>query len=303
MAEVVLLLLFSLLLALAAIILEKEKAMEKAVADRDKYADELKVNKDKLKNLIATLSRTDFRDMKKELVRLNEQEQQIAHLLERLKIDESGPIPRQLDALLEKVTKLEEMSEKVVEAGFPQEPKNLEKALERVKEAQSEIVKADKDRKKALDQNKHLSQKLDNAEQGISQKDGQIANLKRTLNRAGKGTEKPACWADEKTGKPKYIYNTGLTSEGIIVRHSATPPWAIARDLPIESIPYDKILKPREFRRDAGPIFRWSEKNDCRFFVRAYDLTGPTEKAVYKRHMRLLETAFYKYEVLDGHWE
>ena len=50
-------------------------------------------------------------------------------------------------------------------------------------------------------------------------------------------------------------------------------------------------------------MFKWSEDNDCRFFVRAYDLTGPTEKEISKRQFRYLGMRFYSYEVRDGSWE
>ncbi len=303
MAEVVLLLLFSLLLALAALFWQQERETEQIRRERDKVVEELRINEMKLQTLMATLSRTDLAEMKKELVRLKDQEAQIAVLIERLQIDETTPPAEKLPLLVEKVTKLDEVSKEVEAAGFPPEPKDLSKALDRVKDAQTEIAEADRALKQAQKENTELAQNLEDAEQGIAQKDGQIANMKRTLDRFGKGTEKPACWADEITGKPKYIYNAGLTSEGIIVRHSATPPWAKSRELPIDAIPYDKNLKPREFLNAANAIFQWSEKNECRFFVRAYDLTGATEKKIYKRHMRYLESAFYKYEVLDGHWE
>tara|TARA_R110000868_G_scaffold397713_1_gene670541 strand:+ start:16352 stop:17329 length:978 start_codon:yes stop_codon:yes gene_type:complete len=303
MAEIILLLLFSLLLALAALSLDQEKKMDNIRIERDKYAEELRINEDKLKILMATLSRSDLSSMKKELVRLKEQEQQIALLLDRLEIDENTPAAERLDQLFEKTTKLNEVAKTLDNAGFPPEPKELESALNRVKDAQAEIVKADKALEYAKNEKEQMAQDLEDAEQGLSQKDGQIANMKRTLGRFGKGTEKPACWADEKTGKAIYIYNAGLTSDGIIIRHSATPPWAKARQLPIDAIPYDKTLSPREFIRKADPIFQWSEKNECRFYVRAYDLTGPTEKKIYKRHTRYLESAFYKYEVLNDNWE
>lgn len=48
------------------------------------------------------------------------------------------------------------------------------------------------------------------------------------------------------------------------------------------------------------PLFRWSVDHQCRFVVRAFDSTGPTEKAIFKRHMRVLEQRFYKFEVLGG---
>ena len=303
MAEIILLLLFSLLLALAALSIEQERKIETIQNERDKYAEDLRINEQKLKTVMTLLSESDLSSIKKELIRLKDQEQQIARLLDRLEIDKNAPAPERLDQLFEKTTKLSEVAKTIENAGFPPEPKELESALDRVKDAQAEIEAADKARESAENEKAQLAQELEDAEQGLSQKDGQIANMKRTLDRFGKGTEKPACWADEKTGKPIYIYNAGLTSEGIIVRHSATPPWAKARQLPIDAIPYDKNLSPREFIRKADPIFQWSEKNECRFFVRAYDLTGPTEKKIYKRHTRYLESAFYKYEVLDDNWE
>ncbi len=48
----------------------------------------------------------------------------------------------------------------------------------------------------------------------------------------------------------------------------------------------------------TNPLFRWSVDNGCRFVVRAFDTTGPTEKAIYKRQMSVLEQRFYKYEEL-----
>ncbi len=303
MAEIVLLLLFSLLLALAALFWEQEKKTEQIMLERDKIAEELRINEMKLESLVAILSRTDLSEMKKELVRLKDQEQKIAVLLERLQIDKSLSADEKVSLLIEKTTKLNEVSKEIKAAGFPPEPKDLSKALDRVKDAQAEIAEADEALKQAQKANTELTQSLEDAEQGIAQKEGQIAHMKRTLDRFGKGTEKPACWADEKTGKPKYIYNAGLTSGGIIVRHSETPPWGKSRNLPIDTIPFDNDMKPREFLRKANPMLDWSKSHECRFWVRVYDLTGPTEKKTYKRHLRYLEQAFYTWEDLDGHWE
>ena len=303
MAEVILLLLFSLLLALAALFLETEKKMEKVSHERDMYVNELRINEAKLKVAMAELSRADLGSIKKELVRLKVQEEQIARLLDHLEIDKKAPIPERLNLLFEKTTKLNKVVETIKKAGFPIEPKKLETTLGHMEGVRSEIAKLEKTLKESKSENKKITQKLDDIEQGLSQKDGQIANMKRILDRVGKGTEKPACWADETTGKPKYIYNAGLKSKGIIVRHSETPPWAKSRRLPIDDIHFNKLMTPREFLREANPIFQWSEKNDCRFWVRVYDVTGPGEKETYKRQMRFLESRFYQYEVQDDPWQ
>jgi hypothetical protein len=295
MAEIVLLLLFSLLLALAALFYEQEKANEKLVQD-------LKERDQKIAMLINELARTDLADMKKELIRLKEHEKKIAYLLERFQFASDMPLLEQVSSLVEKLSRIEAIEAAIADVGFPTEPEKLKESLERVQDANGELGKADIRIAELEGENKALEKDIEDAELGLEQKDGQLASLKRTLDRLGKGTEKPACWADEKTGKPKYIYNTGLTSNGLIVRLSESPPWSEARDLPINAMPFDKELGPRAFLRAADPIFQWSEKNECRFFVRAYDLTGPTEKKSYKRHMRFLESAFYKWEDLDGDW-
>lgn len=303
MAEIVLLLLFSLLLALAALFMEQERMIEEISSDRDELAERLRNNEDQLQNLMNQLSRTDFSEMRKELVRLEEQDKKIAYILERLKLDPDEDLDEELTNLVERITKIDEISKVLEQGGFPEEPQELADTLERIEDAKDEIETLDDSLEEANRQIETLGDDLEDSRQEILQQEGQIANLKRALERVGKGTEKPACWADEKTGKPKYIYDAGLASKGLIIRHSETPPWAEARELPISEFPYGEIMTKRQFLDKAKPIFQWSEENDCRFFVRAYDLTGPAEKAIYKKHMRYLESVFYKYEVLDDRWE
>jgi hypothetical protein len=282
MAEIFLLLLFSLLLVLAARSIDQTKQITESA----------RTIAEQLKN---TVSRNDMDSITKELVRLEELDQLQARLVELLKIDENATAPELKGQLIEKISKLNDVAEIIENAGFPLEPKELESDLDGVKE----LVEADEALKNATSEIKKNAEELENFNQAIIQKDGQIANMKNIIDSHGKGTEKPACYAD-KTGKPLYIYDAELTSEGIIVWHSETPSWAKARQLPINDIPYGKNLGPHEFLREAKPIFQWSEDNGCIFFVRAYDLTGPTEKKLYKRHTRFLGQRFYKYEVVDG---
>jgi hypothetical protein len=303
MAEIVLLLLFSILLALSALFLEKEHEVEEAIIQKDEFAKRLQISEEKLGILVSQLSRSDQKEMKKELVRLKERERQIAYLLERLKLDRDELTSENVDLLVERHSRLNETAQALSKAGFPSEPKKLKKLLKRLNNNRTEIAKLAKSLEKALSDNKDLNENINLVKMGLDQKEGQIAHMKRTLERAGKGTEKPACWADKTTRKPKYIYNAGLTNKGIIVRLSEMPPWASARKLPHKAIPFDQVLEPRTFLRKANPVLSWSKRNECRFFVRVFDLTGSAEKATYKRMMRYVESAFYKYEVIDGHWE
>ena len=298
MAEIFLLLLFSLLLVLAARSIDQTKQ----ITEKNKTVAELEL-------LIDTVSQNDTASMAKELERLEELDQLIARLVELLNIDENATASELKDQLFEKTSKLNDVAEIIENAGFPPGLEELEidlgEARELVdadrapKDTTSEIEKNAGELENVKEELENVKEELENVKEALIQKDGQIANLERITASLGKGTEKPACYAD-KTGKPLYIYDAELTSEGIIVRHSETPSWAKARQLPINDIPYGKNLDPHEFLREAKPIFQWSEDNGCIFFVRAYDLTGPTEKKLYKRHTRFLGQRFYKYEVVDG---
>lgn len=302
MAEIVLLLLFSLLLALAALFWEQERALTKAFDERDIYRLELWDSQAKLETVMKQLAQSDFREMRKELVRLTEQERKIEYLMQRFAVDPDSSTEEKVSTLVEKLTKLEKVETALDVAGFSKEPETLTQELREVQDSKGTIDRIRDELNAADEKSENLEKRLNNAEQALDQKQGLVANLQRTLERYGRGTEKPACWADPETGKPRYIYDVGLTSGGLIVRHTATPPWAESRGLPIDKIPYDRELKPEEFISEARPMFEWSEENECRFFVRAYDVTAVTEKAIYKRHMRFLESSFYKYEVLDDPW-
>lgn len=302
MAEIVLLLLFSLLLALAALFWEQEQALTKAYDEREAYRLDLRDSQAKLETLMKQLSQSDFKEMRKELVRLTEQERKIEYLMQRFAIDPDSSTEEKVSTLVEKLTKLENVETALDVAGFSKEPGLLTQELRDVQDSKHAIDRIRGKLNAADEKSEKLEKRLSNAEQALDQKQGQVANMQRTLERYGRGTEKPACWADPETGKPRYIYDIGLTSGGLIVRHAATPPWAESRGLPINEIPYDMELKPQGFISEARPIFVWSEENECRFFVRAYDVTEATEKATYKRHMRFLESSFYKYEVLDDPW-
>ena len=63
---------------------------------------------------------------------------------------------------------------------------------------------------------------------------------------------------------------------------------------------FNQEVQPAQFRNMSRPVYEWSVKKGCRFFVRVYDLTKAEEKAIYKQHLRTVEEHFYPYEVLNG---
>jgi hypothetical protein len=129
---------------------------------------------------------------------------------------------------------------------------------------------------------------------------GQLKNAQRTLERfgQGKGTEKPACWADPKTGKPEYIFRVELTSGGLIIHDQKLPNRVDDQArLPIGGVTFDGELPPEMFKAQTAGLAAWSKERDCRFFVMVKDLTLPTEKDAYKKMLKTLEEHFYKLEI------
>jgi hypothetical protein len=129
---------------------------------------------------------------------------------------------------------------------------------------------------------------------------GQLVNLRGKLAAVGKGTEMPACWASPETGRPEYIFDIALKSAAFVIRDRKLPHRVADQAvLPLQGMVFDQDMAPRAFETQTDALYRWSVKHECRFFVRAFDLTGPTEKDVYKRQMRSVDARFYKLEVLN----
>lgn len=124
---------------------------------------------------------------------------------------------------------------------------------------------------------------------------GSAAYAERRLADLGHGMERPACWATAE-GKPEYIFEVGLSEQGISINDRALPQRrAQEAQLPISSIQFERPLSNAEFRQQTQPIFDWGEAHDCRFFVIAVDRTGPAQKELFKQRLRVMEDHFYKY--------
>jgi len=136
----------------------------------------------------------------------------------------------------------------------------------------------------------------------LDEVEGRLRYAERQLQTLGRGTEWPACWADA-AGKPEYIFDVALTSQSLFVKDTVPPHRRESfAALPVAGIPLGVDLTLAAFRDATRPLFQWSEKEHCRFFVRVFDTTGPTEKATYKLHLRTVGEHFYYYEELRVPW-
>jgi hypothetical protein len=140
-----------------------------------------------------------------------------------------------------------------------------------------------------------LVHQLEVLDSEVERMSGQLANAQRQLISAGKGTEFPSCWA-RKDGTVEYIFNIALQSRGFVVRQTDLPERIDERTrLPIGQLHYDTLLSQEEMLASTDELFQWSRGHNCRFFVRVFDQTGESEKAIYQSRLRTVEHHFYKF--------
>ena len=104
----------------------------------------------------------------------------------------------------------------------------------------------------------------------------------------------PSCWFDA-SGLTEFVCDVGLGEAGFLLRSTNLPHRVEDRAaLPLDEIPTDSWLDPNQFLSATRRLFEWSVEKQCRFFVRAFDLTRPQEKELYKARLRTIEHHFYK---------
>lgn len=123
---------------------------------------------------------------------------------------------------------------------------------------------------------------------------GQVLELRDRLKRTGLGGDLPSCWTTPE-GKPAYILEVVLESGGIRVSDAISESRADERSrLPIGRFSPGDVLSELSFLEATRPLFDWSVRNECRFYVDVFDATASHEKSLYKSRMRAVEGHFYK---------
>lgn len=124
---------------------------------------------------------------------------------------------------------------------------------------------------------------------------GQIGALTRQIEGQGGGVELPSCFATA-DGRTEYLYDVDLRDDGRILVRSRRLPTHEAKlaALPLPPFGDAEIVTRDRFLAATRLLFEWSIDQQCRVFVRVFDATGPTQKAVYKQSLNTVEQHFYK---------
>jgi hypothetical protein len=273
MAEVVLLVIFCLLLTLAYILATKEKEIKKLETMNNNFA----VLREQLtKHLPA--GEEDFDDYFDRLTIATEKEAEI------------NSLEKEVSALKESDKIVKNIKEQFKKEGWS--PNNVNETLNQAIQSHAALVRAKDDMGE-----KDPVVAIADRDLQIANFRGQIKNLQSQVDDCkglGKGSSYPPCWADAITGRPEFIYDVEITDNGIIMRSTNLPHRQNEmKKLPLGGIIVDKEVSVINFKKMTAPLYNWSVNNNCRFFVRLFDKTGPTQKVIYKLHRQAVEDHFY----------
>lgn len=280
-AEMFLLILFALLLALAAWSIESKKR-ESVIQEAAALA---KLSPEDFEKMLARAANAER--LEREAERLRVELREFENLRQSIeKIDDE-------DDFLELVKSASVGA--AVRASLQERDRDLEIDPKRVAAALSLAAAAER---QGVDADLTA---LASSVQDLETLRGQYANLRQRLESAGLGLEMPPCWATA-DGRPEYIFSIALKSNGLRVRDTTPSHRAEARKaLPIPKQLFDDDVSPTGFLSLTNALLDWSKAQnpECRFFIRVFDLTPADRKDLYKSRLRTVEHVFYKYEVRD----
>jgi hypothetical protein len=116
----------------------------------------------------------------------------------------------------------------------------------------------------------------------------------------GNGLTYPPCWPATK-GKTEYMFDVIAKDNGIIVRDAFfeskknDPAWKN-----VDSFPRNALISEKQFNEATGKLLPYSNQNNCRFYIRLYDGTAPQSKVRYIHVRAAVAANFYLYPVISS---
>lgn len=257
MAEIVILIIFLLLLAFAAL-LEKERKSHEA---QDRLMGK---NKTLIERIIRVVDAQDPA-ITEELVKAFEALPNIISLVKK------SDLAKSKDETIDKtITQMVEKAAAEKSVTSEGEGKSPEERLAEALQAKSTLEA----------ENQNLR----------DQKDNLVSQMKSE----GRGVDSPPCWSDA-VKNPEFIFKVDLTSSGIVIHDNPIPERAEEKSrLPLQDIKFDTLRNVAQFRAETNKLYELSKQKECRFFVLLYDKTATNDKVTFKHLLRTVEEHFYK---------
>nr|WP_294523825.1 hypothetical protein [uncultured Rhodopila sp.] len=299
LAEVLVLLVFLLLLSMAALLLRKERERDVLLLRLDHYTTMFQPLTKALASRGMPVDDTDG------LASLIERGSEAESLRTRLK-----EARQQLDAAAAKAAQLSTENETLAAVleripGSPGQPpkERIDNLVRRA--AANEALAAFLE---------HLpggpaqppQEKLDNLVKRAAANEGAIANLTGQNNqmrtellrvKGNGGSGLPYCWAFP-DGKAQYMLKVEMLDDGVIVRdidprvRAEDPVWQM-----LDAVTRERLMPLVTFLNQVAPLQARASTDRCRYSILVVDSTGRTNKPGYKDSMGRLWTAFNIHEV------
>lgn len=287
MAETAILIIFVLLLALTVLLARETDRREAAEQNLEQFVEVREILAQRgvdleelLRSIGAGASDRRAADNWRELVRGLEG-----------RIPDTSP-----ETIVSHLNEAQEINELLDEAGLETTPENVSTLAAILRAGREADLTAD-DVREAISVQDALLGVLGEGGSATDRRD--IVDVVRDAERwrarvGGRGTDHPSCWYDADRSVA-YLFDIALTNDGFVLQAARAPEHHHKRaSLPLADVVTGRTLSAEQFLAQTRPLFRWSVGEDCRFFVRAFDLTAAAQKELYKTRMRTLESRFYK---------
>jgi hypothetical protein len=289
LAEVLVLLVFLLLLAMSALLLRRDQEQAALTDKLGRYAVLLKPITEALANRGTVVEDTD----------------QLASLIERgstadtlrAHLDETG---RRLEAAQAANERQEGELSRLREA--TREMARMSKAAAEHAALAAILERVEGQKSKSLpDKLADIVQKATTVEAATASLTGQNAQMRVELARlkGNGGSGQPYCWALP-DGRAQYMLKVEMQDSGVIVRdlepraRPEDPAWPL-----LDGVSRGRLMPMSEFIAQTSPLQVRSNAERCRYAIQAIDGTGITNKPGYKQSIGRLWSVFMVREV--GH--
>lgn len=119
-----------------------------------------------------------------------------------------------------------------------------------------------------------------------------VKSERDNLMRTGNGLTYPSCWRTP-DGKTEYIFDITIRDGGMIVRNATSSRMNDPAMQLVAGITRNELINENAFRNETAELFNYSKGQNCRFYSIIRDDTGSTSKLRYKELRSIVENHFY----------
>lgn len=127
----------------------------------------------------------------------------------------------------------------------------------------------------------------------VNRQQSDIEHWRRKAEACGNGTEYPPCY-EPINGQFVYVYDARLRDDGVLLQLTVPETKVDHFNSNFKNPPQTNlILTPADFYNQASQFLTYGKNNSCRFFVRAFDETS-TNKVFFQKMDKNLQMIFYR---------